>query len=78
MELPELGMTNAVAQIVEWLVAVGDEVSLGSVVAVVETDKVEVEIDAAVAGRVAWLCPVGQEVEVGEPILSVEVDGSGR
>lgn len=48
--LARLGDTVDEVVIIEWLVAVGDRVAVGDPLVRVETDKVEVDIDAPVAG----------------------------
>lgn len=62
------GMTEAALQ--TWLVAAGDEVSAGTAIAEVETEKAMVEISAEIDGVVArLLLNEGDTARVGEPIL---------
>ena len=55
MKLPDVGEGVAEAEIVSWLVAVGDEVTPNSVLAEVLTDKATVEVSSPVTGVVAAL-----------------------
>ncbi|MDO5682070.1 MAG: dihydrolipoamide acetyltransferase family protein [Propionibacteriaceae bacterium] len=71
---PGEGLTEA--EIVRWLVAVGDEVKINDIVVEVETSKSLVELPIPWAGRVdALLVEVGATVDVGTPIIRID-DGS--
>ncbi|HEX7735196.1 MAG TPA: dihydrolipoamide acetyltransferase family protein [Ktedonobacteraceae bacterium] len=71
LKLADLGEGMHEAEIVEWLVQVGDTVRLDQVMVKVETDKAIVEIPSPVAGRVTELCfQPGQTAKVGE-VLAV-------
>lgn len=77
--LPDVGEGLTEAEIVQWLVAVGDEVQINQVIVEIETAKSIVELPCPFAGRVvSLLVAEGAEVEVGTAILEVEdgVDGS--
>jgi pyruvate dehydrogenase E2 component (dihydrolipoamide acetyltransferase) len=64
--LPELGESVEGGTIVAWLVAPGDVVKEGQVIAEVSTDKVDTEIPSPAAGTVVRLAvEVGSEVAVG-------------
>lgn len=72
---PGEGLTEA--EIVRWLVAVGDEVKINDIVVEVETSKSLVELPIPWAGRVdALLVPEGETVDVGTPLIRID-DGSG-
>jgi 2-oxoglutarate dehydrogenase E2 component (dihydrolipoamide succinyltransferase) len=74
VKLPKLGDTTQSVLIAEWLCTVGSEVSIGTPLVVVETDKVTTEVPSPVAGRVVeHLVSPQEEVEVGAPICVVEV-----
>lgn len=71
--LPKWGMSMQEADIGEWLVAVGDEVSEGQPIARIETDKVDAEVESPGAGRVVeLLVEEGGTAEVGEVIARIE------
>ena len=80
--LPDIGEGLAEAEIVSWLVAVGDEVVADQNVVEVETDKAVVEIPIPYAGTVLHLgATEGEVVEVGSVLIVVgapdEVYGDG-
>jgi len=76
-KLPDPGEGLLEAEIVEWKVAVGDQVKVNDIVVEVETAKSLVELPIPWAGTVvALLAEVGQEVAVGTPIIQID-DGSG-
>ncbi len=73
VKLPKLGEAMQSALITEWLSSVGDEVSVGSPLVTVETDKITTDVEAPVAGRlVEQLVSVQDEVAVGTPICVLE------
>lgn len=79
IKLPDVGEGVAEAELVEWLVKVGDNVSEDQPLAAVMTDKATVEIPSPVVGKIAWLgAKVGDTVAVGSPIIKLDVDGAGN
>jgi pyruvate dehydrogenase E2 component (dihydrolipoamide acetyltransferase) len=73
LKLADLGEGMHEAEIVEWLIKVGDTVKLDQTVVKVETDKAIVEIPSPVAGRVAEIrVPGGQVAKVGETLVVFE------
>ncbi len=71
--LPDLGEGLTEAEVVRWLVAVGDEVVVDQPVVEVETAKSIVEVPSPYAGRVSELHGVeGGTVAVGSPLISVD------
>jgi 2-oxoisovalerate dehydrogenase E2 component (dihydrolipoyl transacylase) len=76
VKLPDIGEGVAEAEIVLWMVAVGDRVEADQPVAEVMTDKASVEIYAPLAGRVHTLGgEPGDSVAVGADLLVLELDG---
>ena len=70
--LPDLGEGLTEAEIVNWLVAVGDVVRVDQPIAEVETAKSMVEVPSPYAGTVAVLHgEPGQTLDVGKPLISV-------
>ncbi|MFI6574779.1 dihydrolipoamide acetyltransferase family protein [Nocardiopsis sp. NPDC050513] len=70
--LPDLGEGLTEAEIVTWLVAVGDEVAVDQPVAEVETAKAAVEVPCPYGGTVTELHgAVGEAVAVGAPLITV-------
>lgn len=67
--MPSLGADMEDGKLAEWLIGPGDEVKRGDIIAVVETQKGAIEIEAFQTGVVESLAvPVGQVVPVGMPI----------
>lgn len=75
-ELPAVGDTMVEAEIVEWLVAVGDEVDLDQPICSVETDKSVVEMTTPYRGTVLALGgEPGDVIAVGQPLIVVGAPG---
>ncbi|MDX6273167.1 MAG: hypothetical protein QOJ92_377 [Frankiales bacterium] len=71
--LPDLGEGLTEAEVVRWLVAVGDVVVVDQPVVEVETAKANVEVPVPFAGVVTALHgEVGEVIDVGKPLISVE------
>jgi len=71
--LPQYGMGMEEAEIVEWLVAVGDSVVADTPLLLVETAKVETEIVAPQDGTVMEIVePVGSVIRVGAVLARIE------
>lgn len=72
-ELPDLGEGLADAELVRWLVEVGDRVTVDQPIAEVETAKSVVEVPSPYAGVVAVRHGAeGETLTVGSPLLEVE------
>lgn len=77
MKLPDVGEGVAEAELVEWLVAVGDAVTPDSPIAEVLTDKATVEISAPVSGTVTALHGApGDVLAVGSDLVEIETSGA--
>lgn len=73
--LPDLGVESA--QISEWMVKVGDEVTAEQPLLLVESDKASVEVPSPVAGKVAQLLVnPGDTVTNGQDFVVIEAPGS--
>ena len=73
--LPDLGVESA--QISEWMVKVGDEVTAEQPLLLVESDKASVEVPSPVAGKVAeLLVNPGDTVTNGQKFVVIEAAGS--
>jgi 2-oxoisovalerate dehydrogenase E2 component (dihydrolipoyl transacylase) len=77
-KLPDLGEGLTDGEVVRWLVAEGDTITLNQPIVEVETAKAVVEIPAPYAGRVTKLhAAEGTTLDVGAPLLSVDAgDGA--
>ncbi|MEU9519935.1 dihydrolipoamide acetyltransferase family protein [Streptomyces sp. NPDC048224] len=77
-KLPDLGEGLTEAEIVRWLVEVGDVVVVDQPVVEVETAKAMVEVPCPYGGVVtARFGEEGTELPVGAPLVTVAVDGAG-
>ncbi|MFJ3958472.1 dihydrolipoamide acetyltransferase family protein [Arthrobacter sp. NPDC090010] len=75
--LPDLGEGLTEAELVRWLVAVGDAVAIDQPVAEVETAKAVVEVPSPYAGTVAVLHGAeGETLDVGKPLISIDEGGA--
>ena len=75
--MPDIGEGVAEAELVEWLVEVGDNVTADQDVAIVTTDKANLEIPSPFDGRITWLgAKSGETIAVGAPLLKIEVQGA--
>ena len=75
-KLADVGEGIAEAEVIEWLVAVGDMVKEDQPVIVVKTDKSQIEIPAPVAGKVIELCvAAGDVLAVGASLMKIEATG---
>ena len=74
-KLPDLGEGLPDAEIVEWHVETGEEVSEGQILVSVETAKAIIDIPSPQAGRIARL--YGREsdvIDTGKPLLAFASD----
>ncbi|GAA1727730.1 dihydrolipoamide acetyltransferase family protein [Brachybacterium phenoliresistens] len=72
LTMPKMSMTMEEGTLTEWHVAEGDVIAKGDVVAVVMTDKVDMEVESPAAGTVtSLLCAEGDVVPVGGNIAIV-------
>ncbi|MDX6287038.1 MAG: hypothetical protein QOG53_2523 [Frankiales bacterium] len=71
--LPDIGEGIAEAEVINWLVAVGDVVELDQAIAVVETDKAAVEMPSPTKGTVLQLgAEAGDMVQVGDLLIIID------
>jgi pyruvate dehydrogenase E2 component (dihydrolipoamide acetyltransferase) len=67
--MPQAGNTMEEGRIVAWKVKVGDRITVGQVIAEIETDKATIEFEATDAGRIARIiAPEGAVIPVKQPI----------
>lgn len=76
--LPDLGEGLEEAQVVQWMVQVGDIVQLNQPICQVETAKALVDIPSPFVGTVRALhAQPGDTVPVGAPLITIEQSGAG-
>ncbi len=79
IKMPDVGEGVAEAELVEWLVKVGDPVREDMAVAAVMTDKATVEIPTPVSGTVIWLGgEIGDTIAVRAPLIRIKMEGDGN
>lgn len=73
VHMPKYGMTMEEGIIVEWLVKEGDTIKEGDGLVIIETEKVETELEAPVSGTIAEIrAKEDAEIPVGEIIAYIE------
>ncbi|CDO02792.1 Dihydrolipoyllysine-residue succinyltransferase component of 2-oxoglutarate dehydrogenase complex [Oceanobacillus picturae] len=76
IKIPELAESITEGTIAEWLVKKGDKIEKGDPVVELETDKVNVEVNADYAGVITEILrEEGDDVEVGDVIAKVDENG---
>ena len=73
--MPKLGLTMEEGTILEWMVAAGTAVTAGTAVLMVETDKVETEVEIPEGGRLHIVGEVGGSYRCGERIGWILAEG---
>ena len=76
IKMPDIGEGIAEAEIVEFMIAVGDSVKEDQIFASVMTDKAVVEIPSTFSGKITWYAgEVGDKIPVGAPFVKIDVPG---
>lgn len=74
--MPSLGADMEAGTLIEWLKSPGDTVSSGDLIAVVETQKGAIEIEAFEDGIMEeYLVEIGKKVPVGTPLAIIRTKG---
>lgn len=77
IKMPMLSPTMTKGVISNWLVAIGDKVSIGDILVEVEADKVTIEIEATEDGVIEELCAeIGDEIPVEQVIIKLAAPGA--
>jgi pyruvate dehydrogenase E2 component (dihydrolipoamide acetyltransferase) len=75
VKLPKWGLSMEEATITEWMLEPGEDVAQGDVLAMVESEKAQMELPAPTAGVFAKaLVDEGDTVEVGEDLCVIAAD----
>jgi len=72
VRIPKLSLAISEAGLVEWLVDDGATVTEGQALYVIETDKVETEVEASTSGVIHRVAEAGETYPVGTEIASIE------
>jgi pyruvate/2-oxoglutarate dehydrogenase complex dihydrolipoamide acyltransferase (E2) component len=75
IRIPKASMTVTEATFIDWLVEEGATVAEGTPLYVMETEKVEQEIEAPASGVVHWAVEKGEVYDVGTQIGYITTDG---
>ncbi len=76
--MPQMGVSVAEGTIVEWKVAVGDEIAAEATICEISTDKIDTEVPAPASGTVTEiLVAVGETVEVGAVLARMDTGSGG-
>lgn len=76
IRMPKLGFDMAEGTLVRWVIAEGDQVEKGQVLAEIETDKATVEVESSASGRMhRHLVEQNAVVPVGSPIAVIAQPG---
>lgn len=69
LRLPDLGASTGEAEVVVWLKAIGESITVGEPVLEVQSDKANVEVQATIPGKLARvLASVGQIIKPGDAL----------
>ena len=74
LPLPQLGVEMESALLIEWSVEEGDMVTAGQIIATVETDKVQFELEAPADGVIGHRAEVDVEYRVGDRLAVIAGD----
>ncbi len=73
IKMPNLGAETDEARVSSWLKNVGDAVMEGEVIAEIETEKANVDLEAPASGRITEiLVPAGTDAKVGTVLATFE------
>ncbi|HEY4409619.1 MAG TPA: biotin/lipoyl-containing protein [Acidimicrobiia bacterium] len=72
VNIPKLGISMTEGTLNTWMVGDGDTVEKGQVLYVLETDKVETEIESPAAGTVRLVAEPGEVYPVGALVAQIE------
>lgn len=76
--VPNMGDSISEGTVLKFNRKVGDQLAVDEIVAVIETDKVSVDIRSPLAGVMTELCAkAGDTVQVGMELFKVDSDGKG-
>jgi pyruvate dehydrogenase E2 component (dihydrolipoamide acetyltransferase) len=77
--MPQLGLTMEEGSVTSWLKQPGEWVEKGEALFTVETDKVEMEVEAMGKGYLGSITiEIGQKVPVGTPIAMLTDEPEGK
>ena len=76
INIPKLGMSMTEGTLSEWLVEDGAAVEVGTLLYVIETDKVQTDIESPVAGTIRLIGQEDETYPIGTLVAEIEPSGS--
>lgn len=78
--MPQLGADMTAGKVVQWLKRPGEQVRRGDIIAVVETDKANVDVESFVAGVLEKILvePGDERLPVGTPLALIRAEGAAQ
>src|ERR1019366_6974780 len=71
--MPSLGADMEAGTVIQWLIKPGDAVKRGDIIAVVDTEKADIEVEVFEAGVIeSIVVPEGRKVPVGEDLALLQ------
>jgi 2-oxoglutarate dehydrogenase E2 component (dihydrolipoamide succinyltransferase) len=77
LTLPRFGVGMESGVLTDWNVSDGERVAKGEVVALIATDKSEVELEAPATGVIRLLADIDNEYEIGTVLARIEEEEQG-
>jgi pyruvate/2-oxoglutarate dehydrogenase complex dihydrolipoamide acyltransferase (E2) component len=74
INIPKMNMGMQEGSVSEWMVADGDRIAAGQIIYVLESDKVETEIESPASGTIHLFAEAGRNYPVGTKIAEIEED----
>ena len=72
LRLPDLGASTGEAEVVVWLKAIGESITVGEPLLEVQSDKANVEVEATISGTLARvLAEEGRILKPGDPLAVI-------
>lgn len=79
VEVPIMGESITTGMLADWNVGIGDFVTADEVIAMIETDKVSVEVRSPQAGKILeFFSAAGDEVNVGGPLFAIDINSTSE
>ena len=76
ISIPKLGMAMTEGTLSEWLVEDGEAVEVGTLLYVIETDKVQTDIESPAAGIIRLIGQEDETYPIGTLVAEIEPGGS--
>lgn len=76
--IPKLGMTMTEGTVAEWLVPDGTAVKVGDPVYRIETEKIDMEVEAEGSGTVTYVAGLGDTMPCGAVVAMIYAEGEAR